>query len=245
MASGFRADPRRTTDAVVNFLLQFAGPDRTVLDVGGGAGRYGLPLALRSKHVTVVEPSPSMTDALNAACREAGIDNVSAIGARWEDAEVEPADMVLCANVVYGIADIEPFVRKLNEKARDTVAIVAHMDAPVSMMSPLWEAVYGEQRIDMPAMPKLLPALWEMGIFPNLNMLEPLGSRTVPNLAVALQIARVFLNVEPNTEADKRLLEAVERAAVETPNGFTLRGAQARPQAVMWWRPGEFGATHG
>jgi len=169
LASGFRADPHRANDPVVNFLLQFTGPDKTVLDVGGGAGRYALPLALRSRQVTVVEPSPSMTDALDVACREAGIDNVIAIRARWEDAQVEPADMVLCANVVYGVADIEPFVRKLNEKARETVAIVAYMDAPMSMMSPLWEAVHGEKRIDPPAFLELLPALWEMGIFPNLH----------------------------------------------------------------------------
>jgi hypothetical protein len=67
LAANFRADPTRTDDPVVNFLLGFAGPERTVLDVGGGAGRYALPLALRSKSVTVVEPSPSMTSALSDA----------------------------------------------------------------------------------------------------------------------------------------------------------------------------------
>jgi SAM-dependent methyltransferase len=100
LAGNFRADPRRTNDAVVNFLAQFAGPQKTVLDVGGGAGRYALPLALQCKHVTVVEPSPSMTDVLKEAAREAAIENVSAIAALWEEADVEPADILLCANVV-------------------------------------------------------------------------------------------------------------------------------------------------
>jgi SAM-dependent methyltransferase len=240
LADNFRADPRRSDDPVVNSLLPFTAKDKTVLDVGGGAGRYALPLALHSKRITVVEPSPSMTNALTDAARSAGIDNVSAVPALWEDAEVEAADIVLCANVVYGVGDIEPFVQKLNDTARELVAIVAYMDAPSSMMSPLWEAVHGEERIDLPATPELLPALWEMGIFPHLQVLKPEGQRTAPNLDVAIQFARVFLYVEPNTEADERLRKAADELAVETPNGITLRRAQTRPQAIVWWRPGEF-----
>ena len=241
LAANFRADPSRTDDPVVNFLLGFAGPDKTVLDVGGGAGRYALPLARWCKHVTVVEPSPSMTSALGDVAREAGIDNVSVVPALWEDAEVEPADLVLCANVVYGVTDIEPFVRKLSDSAREIVAVVAYMDAPSSMMSPLWEAVHQEQRIDLPAVPGLLPALWELGIFPNMEMVAPeTASRAAPSIDVAIQIARVFLYVEPGTDADERLLAAASDLAVETPNGVTLRRAQTRPQAIVWWRPGEF-----
>jgi tRNA G46 methylase TrmB len=84
LASNFRADPERTDDHVVNFLLPFTAPNKTVLDVGGGAGRYALPLALKSKQVTVVEPSPSMTNALNDAAKAAGIENVSTVAETWE-----------------------------------------------------------------------------------------------------------------------------------------------------------------
>ncbi len=237
LAGNFRADPRRTDDPVVNFLSPFTGTDKTVLDVGGGAGRYALPLALKSKQVIVVEPSPSMTGALNDSAQEAGIENISTVAETWEDAVVEPAHIVLCANVVYGVADIGPWVQKLNDHARELVAIVAYMDAPSSMMSPLWEAVHGEERIDLPATPELLPALWELGIFPNLQMLPPEPSRAAPSMDVAVQIARVFLYVQPGTEADGRLLEAANELAVETPQGITLRRTQVRPQAVLWWHP--------
>jgi hypothetical protein len=59
-------------------------------------------------------------------------------------------------------------------------------------------------------------------------------------MEAAIQIARVFLYVEPGTEADDRLRHAATEMAVETPQGITLRRAQTRPQAVIWWRPGEF-----
>ena len=124
LAQRFKDDPRRTDDPVVNLLSSWLAPESTVLDVGGGAGRYALPLALRSKHVTVVDPSPSMLDALRESAADAGIENVSGVQSSWEDAKVDPHDLVLCANVVYGVAEIEPFVRSLAKAARDRVAIV-------------------------------------------------------------------------------------------------------------------------
>lgn len=236
LAESFRADPNRTDDPVVNLLTQWVTPDSTVLDVGGGAGRYALPLALRCRHVSVVEPSPSMVNALNDAVRSAAIENVSVVAETWEDADVEPVDLVLCANVVYGVADIEPFLRKLNEQARDRVAIVVWMDAPLSMMSPLWREVHGEDRIELPALPELLPVLWEMEIYPNLETLASMAPRSAPNMEAALQIARHFLYVQPGSDGDKRLLEAAPRLVQETPEGLTVRGHRPRPQAVVWWR---------
>jgi tRNA/tmRNA/rRNA uracil-C5-methylase (TrmA/RlmC/RlmD family) len=78
----FKANPRRTDDVEVNRLLQESNPSATVLDIGGGAGRFALPLALRCQHVTVVEPSPSMRESLCQIALEAGIDNVTIVAKR-------------------------------------------------------------------------------------------------------------------------------------------------------------------
>jgi SAM-dependent methyltransferase len=239
LAAGFRADPHRSDDPVVNLLSHWITPQTTVLDVGGGAGRYALPLALRCRQVTVVEPSPSMVAQLREGAREAGLQNISTVEAGWEDATVEPADLVLCANVVYGVKNIAPFLTKLDEKAREQVVLVAWMDAPPSIFSPLWKAVHGEERIELPALPELLPVLWDLGIFPNVEMLEAGRPRSAPNLDVALAMARLMLLVRPGSEEDKRLESAAREMAVETPEGITLRGHRARPQGVVWWRPSE------
>ena len=42
----FKADPRRTDDVEVDRLAKEVNPATTLLDVGGGAGRFALPLAL-------------------------------------------------------------------------------------------------------------------------------------------------------------------------------------------------------
>src|SRR5436305_644597 len=46
-ASLFSADPRRTDDPVLDLLISQIPAGASVLDVGGGAGRFALPLALR------------------------------------------------------------------------------------------------------------------------------------------------------------------------------------------------------
>ena len=193
---------------MVNLLAEWITTETTVLDVGGDAGRYALPLALRCRRVTVVEPSPSMVAQLREGAKEAEIENISSVEAGWEDARVGPADLVLCANVVYGVKDIAPFLRKLDEKARERVVIVAWMDAPPSIFSPLWRAVHGEDRVELPALPELLPVLWEMGIFPNVEIVDAGRPRSTPNLDVALAMARHLLFVRPGSKEDNRPEEA-------------------------------------
>jgi tRNA/tmRNA/rRNA uracil-C5-methylase (TrmA/RlmC/RlmD family) len=97
----FKANPHRLDDVEVNRLAQEVNSSTTVLDVGGGAGRFALPLALRSRHVTVVEPSPSMRESLCQIAAKAGIDNITVVAKRWDEAEVPPADVVISAHVIY------------------------------------------------------------------------------------------------------------------------------------------------
>lgn len=231
----FREDPRRSDDPVVERLAEWITPGATVLDVGGGAGRYALPLALRGATVTVVEPSDSMIEALGEATKDALVDGLGVVQANWEEADVEPADLVFCANVVYFIADIEPFVRKLADRAKQRAAILAYMKAPSSVASPLWERVHGEPRVDMPALPDLLEVLWEMGIYPNVEMFSPSRRRALPSRDVAAAFARRLLFVDPGSEQDKRLAAALDELIEETPDGFSLRGQRAWPQGLVWW----------
>ncbi len=235
IAEGFRDDPRRTGDPIVEQVSEWLTPQSTVLDVGGGAGRFALPLALRCREVTVVEPSEAMQRALRESAKEAGIENVVVNGDKWEDAKIEPHSVVLCAHVVYGVTDIASFVRKLDESATDAVAIVTGTQAPLSRMSPLWEAARQEKRINLPALPELLPVLWELGIFPDLRMIEAPRPLSTPNLEAGLQMARHFLYIQPDTEEDKRLVAAVPELMEETPQGVSVRGFTLK-QAIVYWR---------
>jgi SAM-dependent methyltransferase len=234
LTSHFSEDPRRTDDPVVERLAAWVSRGTTALDVGGGAGRYALPLALRGARVTVVEPSESMIRALEEAA--AGMGDLRVVQATWEEAKVEPAEVVLCAHVLHAVADIQRFVRKLAAHARERLAILAHVAAPPSMVSPFWGPVHGEERTNLPGLPELVQVLWDMEIYPNVEMLPVTGRHAVPNREIALIWLRRLLHVEPGTEKDERLLAAMPDLTVETSDGLMVKGFQPRSQGLVWWK---------
>src|SRR5262249_45833302 len=129
-SSFFKADPRRTDDIEVNRLAQEVTPATTLLDVGAGAGRFALPLALRCKQVTAVEPSPSMGETLRHLAAEVGIDNVTLVASPWDEAEVQPADRAVSPHVLYLLEGIRPFLLQLAVHARQRVCMPTFMRPP-------------------------------------------------------------------------------------------------------------------
>ena len=236
-ASIFREDPHRRDDPLVERLSCEVTSDGTVIDVGGGAGRLALPLALRCRWVTVVEPSPSMVGELRDAAAEAGIGNVTAVEEDWEDAEVTSADVSICSHVVYGVAEIVPFVRKLCDKTVGRVLILLYTESPMAQLSPFWWAAHREERVELPAMPELLPVLWEMGIYPDVEMLEPTGVHVFESREDAVETLRQRIYVAPGSEEDGRLADAASKLLVERPDGVVITGAQPRRQVLFSWRP--------
>src|SRR5215510_9675564 len=233
----FKADPRRTEDAEVNRLAQEVTPATTLLDVGAGAGRFALPLALRCKHVTAVEPSPSMGETLRHLAAEAGIDNVTLVARPWDEAEVEPADVVLSAHVIYSIEDIGPFVMKLAAHARQRVCMPTFIRPPRARYAPFWPWVHGEDKLELPGAAELMQVLWELGIYPNLEMYAPIPFRPFKDWQRALDTLRRRLFVTPDTEHDARLQQAMRELLMATPEGYVIKGAQPGRLALISWRP--------
>src|SRR5215471_8150261 len=55
-----KADPIRPLDPNLAVIASYIEADDVIIDVGGGAGRMSLPLALRCREVINVEPSATM-----------------------------------------------------------------------------------------------------------------------------------------------------------------------------------------
>jgi SAM-dependent methyltransferase len=232
----FKANPHRLDDIEVNRLAQEVDQTMTVLDVGGGAGRFALALALRCQYVTVVEPSPSMRASLHQIAAEAGIDNVTVVAKRWEEAEVKPADVVISAHVIYMIEDIQAFVVKLVEHAREQVLMPTFMRPPMARYSPLWPWVHGENRVEPPGAAEFMQVLWEMGIYPNLEMFAPEPFRALKDWQTALKTLRQRMYVQPGSDADARLQHAMHELLVETPDGYAMRDTGPGRLALISWR---------
>lgn len=240
-AQFFRQDPRREGDPVLDALLPMASAAHTALDVGGGAGRLALPLALRCRHVAIVEPSASMIAHLRESAADAGISNYSVVQATWEDADVAPADLALCAHVLYGVADIEPFIRKLEASANALVVILSFVESPMTRISAFWQPVHGEPRIDMPALPELVAALWHMDIYPDVRMLAPIPPDRFETREVALAQLRNRLYVKPDTPQDARLQAAMNDLLLENAEGVWVKGVTHTQQGFISWTPNKPG----
>ncbi len=235
VADMFVADPRRTDDPVLNRLLRAVSPATTVLDVGGGAGRYALPLALACRQVTVVEPDPGMVKTLRGQMVRHRIANITVVEEKWQTVGVEPADVVLCAHVIYDVVAIEEFVRWLTAHARKRVQLVANMPWRMHALSSFWPPVHGEERITLPSVPELLPLLWELGVFPDLAMLSVYPPEPFRDRGRALAILRRMIYVNPGSEQDARLQAALDALADEVPGGIALREATPRREALVSW----------
>ena len=236
-AAQFRADPRRTDDALLDRLLKFVGPDQTVIDVGAGGGRLALPIALRCKQVVAVEPSSSMAAVLTDQARDYSIENVSVVQARWEEAQIEPGDLALCAHVVYVVRDIGAFLRKLDAHARETVLVVLYNAAPQSQVYAIWKLIHGNERLALPSLPQLKEVLTELEIDAQIDLLPPQAPRGFDTREDALQqLSRRLYLTDSSPEAN-RLEQLLPDLLIEEDGVFRIKDAEPLYPAIVSWHP--------
>ena len=173
-AAQFRFDPHRELDGNLAALASFVMPDDVVVDVGGGAGRVSLPLALRCREALTVEPSSGMAAEYEGSKQEAGIANARLVPANWMDADGIEGNVVLTCDVTYFVRDIGGFVERMQSAARRRVMIMVWSEPPPNRAASLFRRVYGEPLAPRPGHRELLPVLWDMGILPDVRVLpEP------------------------------------------------------------------------
>ena len=103
-------------------LLPVTSAD-SVLDVGSGPGVLAVPLAKKARAVTVVEPSAAMIELLFQHCREEGIQNITVVNARWEEAADSglPAFDYVIASYSLAMPEIRQALAAMDRIARKRV----------------------------------------------------------------------------------------------------------------------------
>ena len=98
--------------------------------------------------------------------------------------------------------------------------------------------MHGERRIELPALSDLLLVLWEMGIYPDLEMVASANVKVFDSSEVAIEGIRRRLYVSPGTPKDVRVQGAIRELLVETADGLAMRhGAEPRRQGIVSWHP--------
>jgi hypothetical protein len=236
MAARFKADPHRTDEPVLDYLRSLARPDETWLDIGGGAGRYALPLALVAREVTVIDPSEAMRTFLAEGQAEHGIDNVRAIPGRWPaDRHDLSADTTFISHVGYDVEEIGAFLDGMEAAAKKRCIAVLLDRAPASVASPFWPAVHGEPRADLPGAREFITLLIARGNLPGIRLFER-GTATYPGVVEAQNNLRMQLWIEPGSEKDRKLADEIARLAIADPAGIRF-SRDATPIAVIEWTP--------
>jgi SAM-dependent methyltransferase len=226
------ADPK--SDPLTLAVLNQQQPGDTVLDVGGGPGRYAIPLAANARHVTVVEPAQAMCALLDQSLVESGVGNVRVVPTTWEEATVDPHDLVLCANVLYPIADVVPFIQKLDAHTRRTCAIIMRVDQAPCAVDALWVELWGHPRPPEPGLLDLYNLLFQLGIRANVHLAERTAAGRYVDIEDALQQARnqLFLPADQH-EHDDRI--RAHLAATLVKDGEGIEAPTAAQYALIWW----------
>ncbi len=126
-------------------------PDGGVLlDVGCGAGAASLPLAPPAARIVAVDEDVSMLDALAKLAN--GRVEVDRVAGRWPEVagQIERVDVAVCANVLYNVADVTPFLVALTAVASRRVVLELSAVHPQVSLSPLWRHFWGLTRPNGP-----------------------------------------------------------------------------------------------
>ena len=213
--------------------------DATVVDVGAGAGRYAVPLARVVAHVTLVEPSPAMASRARDAFAAAGASNYTLVERAWPGAQsaAPEASAVLMANVLGGEEDVRAFVEPALRRARQWLFIVHGTVGEVGeSVARVTGAFHDEPRIPVPGLAELLPALHELGVYPDVVMGRRRVQRTYADLDEAARSLAAAALVAPTASALRRIRGIVRRRLRRNDGGRLAERPLDLPVGLLIWR---------
>lgn len=218
-------------------LRQGTGPARTiqaareglpvggsVLDIGCGGGAGSVPLGDVAGRMVGVDESVQMLESYELAAADTPVPEVATVRGSWPAIaeRVEPADVVVVANVVYNVADIVPFMVAAHERARRRVVVELTVAHPQVALNSLWQHFHGQPRPSGPRLADFVTVLAEIGVKPVIWRWDrPSFARSIDPAAYTAWVRR-------------RLCLPYEREP-EVAAVLTDPPATAVPVATVWW----------
>jgi hypothetical protein len=245
-----KSDPRRPLDPNLEIIASYIAPDDVIIDVGGGAGRISLPLALRCREVINVEPSDAMGAGFLANAAQAGITNVRVIASDWLTSAPPVGTVALVNHVPYLTREIVPFLEKLAQVGQRLVLMTVNSPPPPSWHRVLYHLVHGETEEVVPGHVELVNVLWELGLLPDIRLLplhtaRPIIPAPTREAAIAGEMARfggdqwTFWPLGATLEQRLRdLLETrFDDLFATGPDGFIPRWITPGREILITWQP--------
>ena len=245
LAQRFQADPRRPLDSLLTKIASYIKPDDVLIDVGGGAGRLSLPMALRCKEVFVIDPSPGMGKVFDSVLKDSGIGNARFVQASWNNAVGIEGDVALVAHVTYFVREIVPFIEKLQPAVRRRVLVGMRSVPPPNQIAGFFRLAHGEELAPGPGHEVLMAVLQEMGVAAELVDVGPATALATSSTdktradAVRAEVEAAKNQGWLGKVTPERLAELIEQhfdeLLAETEDGFVRRSFLGGRDLLITW----------
>ena len=219
----------------------------TVLDIGAGTGVFALPLAENVKRVVAVEPSPGMLDILKKSATERNLTKIECINKKWENVSTDELldmnrgkfDVVICSHALYYITDLHRSFRRMNDVSSGHVFLFTEgggNGADRASYSRLWERLHKEPLPAYPDYACLYMVLREIGIHPNIEMLDTYSKREVGSADEAVDRWKDHLGIEgePSVEQRDAIREFITGKIKEEDGRLYLESRSE--DALIYWK---------
>jgi SAM-dependent methyltransferase len=219
--------------ASLEMLRESLSPKGTVLDIGAAAGAASLPAADAIKHVIAVDTNESLLAEFAARARAREIPH-RVVHGRWPDVagQVESADVVVCAHVIYNVPDLAPFVHALTAHAARRVLVEIAEVHPLITLNPLWQHFHGITRPDGPTAADAVAALRELGIDPEATRWSKPAAPEYRRFDELVDVTRRRLCLPPDAAAE--VADALRGLGVDAETPPDL-GSSGRNVVTLAW----------
>ncbi len=228
----------RFSDGLQTLLEALVHPGDTVLDVGAGTGRIALPLARIARRVTALDHSPAMLDVLRRKMIQQEVNNIQIVETTWQQAEVEPHDVVIAIWSLYRQSDILTALRKLVTATRRTLVIAdgdsgmrpPHEMPHADLLSEIWGGGAGQ---GIPNYLYFAGMLWQIGVRANVQVIY---EQRAYQGATPAEIARQLVPARATPEQIERFSTRLEPLLCRNGNGYSYR--YTVPIGIVTWTRG-------
>ena len=234
--------PHKAINALSHVIKQCGD----IIDFGAGCGALSIPLALKVKKVTAVEPSQWMLNLLRARTAKAGVKNIRTFKAGWKVSgskrdllsEVKPHDAVICANLPPNVVCNVKFFHYISKLAKKYVIYLNGAGK--------WNRFYYDDLYPMLLNKKYgqggdylntYAFLHKQGIYANVDVFEFKLDQPFNNFEEAMDFWRHRLKIKLSSRKEKLLADFLKKKLISSERGSSLTAAfGTRRAAVMWWK---------
>jgi hypothetical protein len=219
----------------------------SVMDIGAGCGALSIPIALRVKKVTAIEPSKWMYELLLKRAKEAGIRNIDAYNTGWKGnrfpgtlhKKLQAHDMILCANLPHNIICNVRFLRYITRLSNKFIAYIQNAGGWNRFYyKELYPMLLGERYSNECDYINTYNFLHQHGILANVKVFDFYLDQPFENFDEAMDFWRHRMKLRLTDEKERLLSDFLKKKLIPTGKGDALVAPFGlRKAALTWWRP--------